>query len=264
MALLTSGPSRIYFETAGQGKTPLVLFNGLTMSTLAWSFVVPHLAPYYRIVLLDFLGQGQSDKPDTDCYELFSQADLAKQVLDELEIDKAHIVGLSYGGMVAQHFAHRHGECVDHLILAATLAWSDAVNRHIVESWSAAHEAGGSDLRFTVSLPWVFSSSGLQTHGDFLPELKKIAATVEWPSVVRLMAGVCAHDARPWLNMIECPTIVLVGEEDRLTPLYQAALLAGGIPDAEMVELPGTGHALHIEAPEALAREVLRFCPYQE
>jgi 3-oxoadipate enol-lactonase len=263
MAILTAGPHRIYYETAGQGRMPLLLCNGLAMSTFAWSFVLPYLAPYYRLVLLDFLGQGQSDKPALECYDLYSQADLAAAVLDELGIARAHVVGLSYGGMVAQHFAHRHGERVDHLVLAATLAWSDTVNCHIIDSWIAAHTAGGFDLRFLVSLPWLFSSRGLEGQAGFLSELKKIGALVDWPALLRLMAGVRKHDSRPWLGALGSPAIVLVGEEDRLTPLYQAAVLAGGIPNAELIELPQTGHALHVEAPEAFAREILRFCPYQ-
>lgn len=263
MPILRSGKHNIYYETVGQGRTPLVLFNGLTMSTLAWAFVLPALMPHYRIVLMDFLGQGQSDKPEAERYNLPDQADFAAQVLDELGIAKAHIVGLSYGGMVAQHFARRYGERVDHLLLAATMAWSDEANNRIVNSWIDANSAGGVDLRFSVSLPWLFSSKGLIEQADFLPKLKEIAIAVDWNAVERLIAGVCQHDARAWLNTITNPTVVLVGEEDRLTPLYQAALLAGAMPNATLVELPQSGHALHIEAAQSFAREIIRFCPYQ-
>ena len=263
MPILSSGSQRIYYETAGQGSTPLVLFNGLTMSTQAWVFMLPVLAPHYRLVLLDFLGQGQSDKPEAERYDLASQADIAAQLLDTLGIARARVVGLSYGGMVAQHFARRYGERVDRLMLAATLAWSDEVNQRIIESWKDANIAGGVDLRFTVSLPWLFSSKGLVEQAGFLPKLKEIATAVDWRAVARLMAGVCEHDARPWLNSITNPTVVLVGEEDRLTPLYQAALLAGSMPDATLVELSDSGHALHIEAADSFAREILRFCTHQ-
>jgi len=263
MSILSSGSHRIYYETAGQGSTPLVLLNGLTMSTQAWACVVPLLAPYYRLVLLDFIGQGQSDKPPTGRYEMAEQADIVAQVLDTLGIAKTHVVGLSYGGMVAQHFSRRHGARVDRLLLASTLAWSDPVNKRIVQSWIEANQAGGVDLRFTVSLPWLFSSQGLTEHASFLPKLKEIATTVDWNAVERLIAGVCEHDARPWLNTITCPAVVLVGEEDRLTPLYQGALLAGSMPNATLVELPNSGHALHIEAADSFAHEILRFCTHQ-
>lgn len=263
MPILSSGSHRIYYETAGQGSTPLVLFNGLTMSTQAWAWMLPALAPHYRLVLLDFFGQGQSDKPEVERYDLAEQADIAAQVLDTLGITKTHVVGLSYGGMVAQHFARKYGNKVDRLLLASTLAWSDPVNKQIIESWIEANKAGGVALRFTVSLPWLFSSNGFIEQAGFLPTLKDIAATVDWPAVVRLMAGVCEHDARPWLHSIKNPTVVVVGEEDRLTPLYQAAQLIAGIPDATLVELPDCGHALHIEAADSFSREILRFCTHQ-
>lgn len=263
MPILSVGSHRIYYETAGQGSTPLVLLNGLTMSTQAWSFLAPKLAPHYQLLLFDFVGQGQSDKPAAESYELAEQADLTAQVLDALGIAKTHIVGLSYGGMVAQHFARRHGQRIDRLLLASTLAWSDEVNQRIVQSWQEANQAGGVELRFNVSLPWLFSSRGLVEQAGLLPRLKEIATAVDWDAVVRLMAGVCKHDARPWLGTLNCPTLVVVGEEDRLTPLYQAAQLTGAIPDATLVELPNSGHALHIEAVESFAHEILRFCTHQ-
>ncbi|AXK40874.1 alpha/beta fold hydrolase [Crenobacter cavernae] len=263
MPFVSAGTHRLYYESSGHGKRPLLLMNGITMSTVAWALLLPQLEAHYQVIRLDFLGQGQSDKPAIDAYLLADQADHAAHLLDVLGLTKVHVAGLSYGGMVAQHFARRHPDKVDHLVLAATLAWSDDANNQIAESWIAAHQLGGLDLRFTVSLPWLFSSRYLSQHYALLPELKIMAGLADWPSVVRLINGVRLHDARTWLDSFTMPTRVIVGDEDRLTPLYQAELLARGIPHADFVRLPSTGHALHLEAPDLFARALEAFCPAQ-
>ncbi|KZE35255.1 3-oxoadipate enol-lactonase [Crenobacter luteus] len=261
MPFVSAGTHRLYYESSGHGKRPLLLMNGITMSSVAWALLLPQLEAHYQVIRLDFLGQGQSDKPATDAYLLPEQADHAAHLLDVLGWDKVHVAGLSYGGMVAQHFARRHPERVDHLVLASTLAWSDDANNQIAESWIAANQIGGLDLRFAVSLPWLFSSRYLSQHYALLPELKIMAGLADWPSVIRLINGVKLHDARTWLDALAMPTLVVVGDEDRLTPPYQAELLVRGIPGAKLLRLPSTGHALHLEAPDAFARAIEDFCP---
>lgn len=256
----TTLPCRLFYETSGRDDAPwLLLMNGITMNTAGWTLLMPHLEPHFHVLRLDFPGQGASDKPEQDKYPLTAQADAAAALLAELGIERVQLVGLSYGGMVAQHFTHRHPRRVERLTLAATLAWSDAVNRYIHESWLACDDAGGYALRFDTGLPWLFSSRFLASQAALLPALKEATAIVDWPAAVRLSRGVLDHDARNWLSTFHCPTQVLVGNEDRLTPLYQAHLLASSIPHARLQVLEGQAHALHLEAPEAFARAVVAF-----
>ncbi|POZ60580.1 alpha/beta fold hydrolase [Chromobacterium alticapitis] len=250
---------RIYYEESGHGEQPLLLLNGITMSTAGWTLVQPLLEPHYRLLRMDFLGQGQSDRPAAPLYHLAEQADLACGLLDHLGINQAYVVGLSYGGMAAQHLAHRHPGRVSRLLLAGTLAWADSVNHRIGDSWIAAHERGGLDLRYQVSIPWLFSSRFLADNAAMLEDLKMLAGLVDWDAVVRLIEGVKLHDARTWLPQLQLPVHILVGDEDRLTPLYQSRLLRELIPDAELEVLPDAGHVLHIEAAEAFARGIIRF-----
>jgi len=261
MPYTTHQGHRLYFEESGRGERPMLLLNGLTMSTAGWTLLLPRLEARYRLIRLDLLGQGQSDKPRSDSYPLAEQADLAASLLDTLALSHCHVIGLSYGGMVAQHLAHRHPERVDHLVLASTLACSDAVDQAIAASWIAAAESGGADLRFAVSLPWLFSSRFLSSHPDQLNELKTVATQSEWEAVLRLLAGMREHDARTWLASVTVPTRVIVGSEDRLTPLHQSEMLSTYMPHAQLSIIPGVGHALHLEAVESFARLVMEFCP---
>lgn len=249
----------VYYELSGQGAQVLVLFNGITMSTAAWALLQPQLEPHFQLLRFDFLGQGQSDHPGGDKYPLGEQADLAAGLLNHLGIAEVYLTGLSYGGMVAQHFAHRHPNRVSRLLLAATLAWADSVNNHISDSWIAANQSGGLDLRYAVSVPWLFSSRFLASNAAMLDDMKLIAGMVDWDAVIRLIAGVTEHDARTWLHELAMPCHILVGDEDRLTPLYQAELLRERLPGAQMEILPGAGHVLHIEAADAFVRSIIRF-----
>lgn len=261
MPHITLGQHRLYYELTGHGQQTLVLFNGITMSTAAWTLMLPVLENHYRLLRLDFLGQGQSDKPQQETYLLGEQADLANALLEQLGLEQVYLAGLSYGGMVAQHFAKRYPQKIAKLLLASTLAWSDSVNAAISDSWIAAEAEGGLDLRYQVSIPWLFSSRFLATHGDMLPDLKKMAALTDWPSVIRLINGIKQHDSRTWLDSINLPSLVLVGSEDRLTPRYQSEMLQERLPNARLEILPGAGHVLHLEAAEGFCRAITGFCP---
>lgn len=263
MPFIETGKRQLYYEVSGQGTQPLMLFNGLTMSTAAWTLMTPLLEQRFKVIRLDFQGQGASDRTEQEAYPLAQQADDAAALLQQLGLDKVYLVGLSYGGMVAQHFTRRHPHCVERLLLASTLAWSDTVNTEIAASWSQAERAGGADLRFDISLPWLFSSRFLQAGRAMLPDLKRIAAGVSWRDIERIIAGVMAHDARSWLSELRLPVHVIVGDEDRLTPLYQAQLLQQGIAGATLTILPGAGHAIHLEAPQAFCQQIFQFADHR-
>lgn len=255
----TINQQQIYYELSGSGKQVLVLFNGITMSTASWALMEPLLEPHYQILRFDFPGQGQSDHPVVPDYVLQDQADCAKRLLDTLGLDNIYLVGLSYGGMVAQHFVHRHPDKVQKLLLASTLAWSDNVDKWISKSLLDAQQAGGLDLRYTVGVPWLFSNRFLANSSHTLDDMKTITGMVDWEAAKRLIAGVHQHDARNWLHTITTPTHILIGGEDRLTPKHQAEFLHMNIPGSSLEVIPQAGHAIHIEAFDTFCRSIVLF-----
>ena len=119
----------IYYEVYGKGET-IVLLNGIMMSTSSWNSFIDVFSRNNRLVLIDFLDQGKSQKSDKP-YDQKLQSDIVKGVIDELKIDKIHLVGVSYGGEVALNFALKYQENLSSLILANTTSYTTQLLRDV-------------------------------------------------------------------------------------------------------------------------------------
>ncbi len=259
MPFCTVDGVELYYEAGPPGKPALLLLNGLTMTTAAWGLQTPVFSEHFRTLCMDFRGQGKSARPEASQYALSRQADDCAGLLDALQIESADVIGLSYGGMVAQHLAVRHPARVRRLVLADTLAWSDSVNRQIADSWQLAIEAGGRRLQFELSLPLVFGHRYLAANPAVIQLLREQAAMADWEPVRRLTLGVLDHDLRQQLASLACPTLIAVGAEDRFTPYHHAQLLSSLIPGARLEVIPDCGHASPLENPKAFNQIVLTF-----
>ena len=259
MPLIDVNDTALYYELTGNGSETVVLLNGISMSTAAWALQEPELAARYRVLRYDLRGQLQSGKPEAPSYPMPQHAADLAALLDRLGIARAHLVGLSYGGAVAQHFALDYPQRLDKLVLAATLAWSDPVNDAIADSWEAAAHSADPALRFDIGLPLTFGANYLQQQADRISLLREFACRQPWQPLARLVSGMRAHDVRARLATVRAPTLVLVGEDDRFTPLYHARRLASLIPAARLTVVPGSGHALPLELPQQFNQLLLDF-----
>lgn len=259
MPLIDINDTQLYYEVCGDGPQTLVLLNGIFMSTAAWSLQVAELKSRFRVLTYDLRGQLQSGKPDGAIYSMSQHAADLAALLDKLDLSSVYLLGLSYGGAVAQQFALDYPLRVAQLLLASTMAWSDPVNEAITNAWEAAVATGNAALRFDISLPLTFGAAYLTQQADKIPLMREFASRQSWPPMARLVAGIRAHDVRERLGQIQAPTLVLVGEDDRFTPLYHARLLANSIPGARLQVLPDCGHAVPLERPAEFNRLVLDF-----
>lgn len=248
----------IYFEVQGnqQAKETLVFLNGLSQSTASWMLTTPHFKDEYKIVLIDFIFQGQSDKVgewrtfDTHARDVIS-------VLDFLKIDKAIIAGLSYGSLVAQHLAINHGNRVSKLILISTFAHKTPYYDAIELSWWRALEFGGYGLMLDIMLPSVLSENYFLN--PLIPiEMMKAArqeANEDKQALFKLMRATKERvDYRPELKKISVPTIVIQGEKDLLLPVHMADEVAKAIPGCEFKVIPHAGHTLNLESVPAMCK----------
>jgi len=249
----------LFYELRGNPGGPTVVFvNGLLTDTASWSGHLPHFEERYRCLVYDCRGQGQSDKPDHVYETALHTADLAGLV-DELEIERAHLVGLSNGGAAALAYAADHPQRVLSVAVSGAYAHIDTILRVKLTSWTRAMEAGGSPLRFDVAVPWVWGGGFLEQNYERLLYFREkgVNMPIEW--AMNLIKGAMVHDIRDKLGTIEAPTLVVVGEEDVLTPPKLSRYIAEQVPRGELCVMPGLGHASALEDVEGFSRLVLDF-----
>lgn len=248
----TTDNLNIYFEVQGNenAKETLVFLNGLSQSTVSWILTTPYFKNDYRIVLIDFIFQGQSDKTgewrsfDTHARDVVS-------VLDYLKIDKAIVAGLSYGSLVAQHLAINHGNRISKLLLISTFAHKTPYYDAIELSWWRALEFGGYNLMLDIMLPSVLSENYFLNPLIPIDLMKQTRqeANEDKQALFKLMRATKERiDYRPELKKITVPSIVIQGEKDLLLPVHMAGEVAKAIPNSQFKVIPHVGHTLNLEA----------------
>jgi 3-oxoadipate enol-lactonase len=263
----------LYYEEHGSGE-PLLLIMGLAADSVAWLFQLPEFSKHYRTIVFDNRGIGRSSKP-AGPYTIHQMADDTAALLDELRIERTHVVGVSMGGMIAQELALRHPERVRGLVLACTFPEPDAdIERQrefSVTQLGGKVSATGEmqiDVRaidpltfFQHMLPAVFNQEFIDTQ---LPRLMQVfAGSLQYgfslEAILGQVAAVMSHQATDRLHQIKSPTLVITGDADRLVPPANSDLLAKNIPGARLVKIPGGSHGFNFETPDVFNREVLNF-----
>ena len=256
MTYLQTGDIRIHVHIDGPDDAPVVvLSNSLGADLRMWDAQAEALAGRFRVVRYDGRGQGESDIPEGP-YTIEALGGDALGVLDALEVERAHICGISMGGMVAQWLAAMHPERVDRAVYANTAAkiGSD-------EMWDARIEAvragGMKAIRdavlgrfFTDSLPW--DSEVVRRTSDTFE-----AASPE--GYVNLCYAVRNADLRPLVGGIRAPSLVVAGAHDVATPPAEARWLNEQIPGSGLVVVDDAAHLSNVEQPGPFNRAVLDF-----
>jgi pimeloyl-ACP methyl ester carboxylesterase len=235
-------PTPLFVEQSGAG-TPLLLIHGLMVSGAMYQPVLPALVTHYRLIVPDLRGHGRSGALGGP-YSVEQLARDLAQLLDDLQIDAAHVLGYSQGGAVAQQFAHDYPKRVRGLVLGCTYAYNMLSRRERLEGMLAPWFVRILGMRRVARL--LFSGVG---GGERLPPetarwLQEILAANDKTRMVAAVEAMKAFDSRPWLHQITCPTLVIAGAEDTAVPLAHADMLAQGIPGAQLRVVDGAGHTL--------------------
>jgi pimeloyl-ACP methyl ester carboxylesterase len=246
----------LYYEERGSGP-PLLVIPGLSGT----GFTIPALEPHFRSITLDNRGAGRSSAPPGP-YTTRLMADDAAALLDHLGIDRAHVLGFSLGGMIAQELALAHPERVGRLVLNGAFA---RPNHALVDPWIALwDQAYGGKIDLVTFNLWLLGwllTPAFMTQPDLVAAA--IAAPDPYPATAQGVAGqtaaVRAHDTLDRLGQIAAPTLVLVGAQDILTPVFYAEELAKGIPGATLKVLDPGGHSVLFEYADAANAALLAF-----
>jgi len=259
MPTLQVNDVRLYYELHGpQEADPLVLSNGILMSTASWAWQVLTLSTRYRLILYDCRGQWQSDHPPGP-YTMEQHADDLAGLLDGLGIERAHIGGISYGGEISLMFALRHPQRAKSLVVADAASHVEPQLRIVVESWVDAARTGEAQTFFNSTVPWNFSAQFIRGHQDLLAQALSRYATLDYGAVIGLCECFLAFGVTQRLGEIRLPTCVIVGEQDILKGQQYAEIISGGITGAELHVVPQSGHATCWEQPEVFNSIVLGF-----
>ncbi len=249
----------VAYTRAGDGP-PLVLLHGFTQDSRVWRPQLDGLRDQFTVIAWDAPGAGQSSDPG-EGYGIGDWADCLAGLLMAADVRQAAVVGLSWGGLLAQEFYRRYPARVRALVLADTYAgWAGSLPEPVPAQRLAAslRDASLSPSEFVPRyLPGMFSTSPAPEVRD---ELAGIMSDFH-PVGFRLMATALAlADTRNLLPDIRVPTLLLWGDADTRSPLTVAHQLQAAIPDARLVVIPGVGHVSNLEAPAQFNAAVRDFC----
>jgi 3-oxoadipate enol-lactonase len=247
------------YEVHGTGE-PLLLIAGLSDDLGVWREQVEAFAHHYRVITFDNRGAGQTEKPRGP-YSTGQMAADARGLLDVLGIERAHVVGASMGGMIAQEFAVAYPERLDRLVLACTCAAPSEANRRLYRFWLRAAPALGVRQLKEEALLWYFTPTLFEDarRVERLSALSLRGGDQPLDAYLSQVQGMLDHDTAAYLPQITAPTLVLGAPEDRLCTPDQVRWMQQAIPGAELAFTEHGAHGSLWEAPEEFNAAVMAF-----
>jgi 3-oxoadipate enol-lactonase len=260
MPVVSVGEIELAYERSGSGS-PLLLIMGMSGTALHWGepFLEP-LRESFETIVYDHRGVGAST-PLAGATSIAQMAGDAAALLEALELDSAHVLGISMGGMIAQQLALGHPERVRTLALGCTYCGGPGSSHASPELMQRLAEAMMSgDRQRALRVGWEANVSEAMVDDEdayaaFLAIAERHAVAV--PVVMAQMQAILAHDTSARLGDLAMPTLVVHGTEDQMLPLANGRLIDSLIPDSRLELLDGVGHMFWWERPERSA-ELLR------
>ena len=193
-----------------------------------------------------------------------SHADDLAALLKALDIEKAHIAGISYGGEVTQAFALKYPHTANSLILADTVSEVHPELRYVIKGWIDALHSGDPNAFFNATVPWNFSPEFVRANPSLMADAQERYALLDFQAVIYLCECFLEVNFTARLNEVQIPTCLIVGEKDLLKGPEYAQIIATQIPHAELHILTGAGHATCWERAAEFNTVVLGFLAKQE
>jgi 3-oxoadipate enol-lactonase len=253
--------TRIHFEVTGKsGATPVLMIQGLGASKNAWNLQRIAMATRFRIISFDNRGAGRSDKP-TEPFTLEQMADDALAVLDAAGIETAHVVGASMGGVISQIVAVKYPHRVRSLTLVCTACRNHPWRQELLQSWAKTAADKGMIEVGKEAAQWVMSPRSFRRLVPAFTWMGPLAALRPRHSFVSQIDAILntREDLVDQLSTITAPTMVIVGNQDILTPRGDSEEIAERIPNAELVVISGAAHGLMMEHSSTFNRILIEF-----
>jgi pimeloyl-ACP methyl ester carboxylesterase len=253
MPTARNGAVELFYESVGSGP-PVLLISGQGMTLDAWWRTVPELSGSFQVLTFDNRDIGRSSRWPLP-YVVAQMADDAVAVLDAARVERAHVYGLSLGGMVAQELALRYPERVGALVLAATTAGGPeaVLARPQPLTFFVRVGAMAPEEAEWAAVPYNYGLHTRRDHGERIAEdiARRVEHQTDTVAYLHQVAAAASHNTVGRLGSLHLPTLVVHGEEDAVMPPRNGELLAEGIPGAEFKLWPGAGHLYVTDEPEA-------------
>ena len=260
---------RVWWELHGRGGRQVVcLLNGLAMHTKAWYPFLDDL-PGYDVLLYDYLGQGSSSSPD-EAVTIPGLAGELAAILDRLAVERAHVLGISYGGFVALDFARLHPRRLDTLTLSGILL-SRQRSFDLYQDISLRFYAGGPPLfalythymyekifgeRFLrATAPATLEDMRRRFEERYVERIHSLVRLTE--AQIPFFAGL--EERLPEYRAVEAPCLVLAGAEDRVIPLAAQRRMSEVFPHGAFELVPESGHVVYLERRDWFFPRLRRF-----
>lgn len=260
MPLIQLNDLNFYYEIEGEGF-PLVLIAGLSCDISNWVFTKPLLMKNFQVITIDNRGAGRTQIP-SDPYTIAQMGEDVIALLDYLHISKAHFLGHSMGGAVAQTIALQAPHYIERLIISNSFAKIAPRSLFWMEHCAALYDAKKTpEETMPVVAPWVFSDNFFR---DPLRMEQAIALRKNYPypqsahGFAQQVAALAAFDSRAWVHKLSLPTCIIAGKEDILTPLEGSLYLHEQIKNSQLMIQEGA-HVPVLEMPDRYVDVVEKF-----
>lgn len=250
----------LYCEVEGSGP-PLVLIEGLGVGTWLWEEQVPAFREHFTTIVYDNRGSGRSDKPEGP-YTVSEMTDDLVGVLDQLGIDRAHVLGVSLGGFIAQSLAIQAPDRIDRLVLVSATEGGDdhvPMDEETLTKMMSLDRRTREGVRERLRLAFTDAFlEGEPAKVDHLIDLRLADPQPDHAYQAQAAAG-ASCDLSDEVSMIEAPCLVTAATEDVLVPVENARRLADKIPNSRLELYEGYGHQFFVEIPDRFNDDVITF-----
>lgn len=253
--------TRIHYDVWGKADgEPLLMIQGLGADRRGWILQRRAFGAKYRCIALDNRGVGKSDAPPGP-YDLSMMARDAMAVLDDVGVDRAHVMGASMGGVISQIVGVLHADRVRSLTLACTACRQLPWRRELLAEWAALAEVEGMGAFVQRNARWLFGARSFRRLQPLIGPVGGLALNASPHAFIAQVDAILAADEtlREELHRVAVPTLILVGSQDILTPRGDSEELLSLIPGARMAVVRGAAHGFMFEHASTFNRLVLEF-----
>jgi 3-oxoadipate enol-lactonase len=249
MPIADLGGTEVHYQDIGSGREAIVLLHAFPLHSGMWSRQIEAMKKRYRLIAPDYPGLGKSAPgPATVTMEIL--AEIVTGLLERLSVTRAIFTGLSMGGYLCFELYRRAPSLFRGLALCDTRAGADTPE-------GAQNRERFAESAIAKGLPWVADEMtpkllGPQPDAAVVREVRRLIAEGTPAGVAAAQRGMAKRpDSVPTLAKITCPTLVVVGEQDSLTPPLESEKMAAAVKGAKLVKISAAGHLANIEQPNA-------------